>query len=253
MGGPFGLAGLTMENSENETLTVCWASSAATRCGPKHDVNEDCFDHIDEAGYFVVADGVGGHTDGGVASRAVIEMLRCVIEADSNLDARVLALEQALHSVNRALWRESQQRPQPTMIASTVATLMLSKGYAVCLWAGDSRIYVHRAGHLYQLTQDHNVGAESGFASHDSSALTRAIGAGERLELGRLVTPAEPGDTFLVCSDGVTKFMQDIELANFLEDPLEGLAMRIIAAIVDREGNDDATAIVVRYTGADPE
>ena len=191
-----------------------------------------------------------GHTDGGLASRAVIEILRHAISADPNLEVRVLALEQALQQVNGALWRESQQRAQPTMIASTVAALMLSKNYAVCLWAGDSRVYVHRAGHLYQLTQDHNVGSDSGLPSQDSGALTRAIGADESLELGRLVTPAQPGDTFLLCSDGVTKVLPDMELAHFLEDPLDGLAMRIIAAVVDRKGNDDATAIVVRYTDA---
>lgn len=244
---------MTGESAEHGVLTVCWNSSAATRRGPKHAVNEDCFYRIDEAGLFVVADGVGGHTDGGLASRAVIEVLGCVIEADAGLEARVLACEHALHSVNGALWREAQQRSQPTMIASTVAALMLAKGLAVCLWAGDSRIYVYRAGHLYQLTRDHNVGAECGAASPQSGALTRAIGAAQQLELGRLVTPVEPGDTFLICSDGVTKVMRDIELAQFLDDPVDGLATRMIAAIVEREGNDDATAIVVRYICSDPE
>jgi serine/threonine-protein phosphatase Stp1 len=240
-------AQLAMENTANGAPAL-WNSSAATRCGPKHLVNEDCFAQMDEAGGFVVADGVGGHTDGGLASRAVVETLGCVVEAGADLDARVLASEQALHSVNEALWRESQRRPQPTMIASTVAALLIARGYAVCLWAGDSRVYVYRAGHLYQLTQDHNAAAETGLA-HFGAALTRAIGAAEQLELDRLVTPTEPGDTFLICSDGITKFVGDAELARFLDDPLDGLATRIVAAVVERGGNDDATAIVVRYIG----
>jgi serine/threonine-protein phosphatase Stp1 len=248
MGRSFVLANLAMENTGIEATSGLWSSSAATRCGPKHLVNEDCFAQMDEAGVFVVADGVGGHTDGGLASRAAVETLGCLVEAGASLDARVLASEHALHSVNEALWRESQRRPQPATIASTVAELLLAEGYAVCLWAGDSRIYVYRAGHLYQLTQDHNAATETGRAD-GGGALTRAVGAAEQLQLDRLVTPAEPGDTFLVCSDGITKFVGDIELARFLNDPLDGLATRIIAAVIERGGNDDATAIVVRYSG----
>jgi serine/threonine protein phosphatase PrpC len=70
------------------------------------------------------------------------------------------------------------------------------------------------------------------------------------LELDRLVTPAQSGDTFLICSDGVTKVMEDLEVARFLDGPVDGLATRMIAAVVERGGNDDATAIVVRYTGS---
>ncbi len=241
------------ENAGHGPSTQRWICSAATRCGPQHSVNEDCFERVDEAGFFVVADGVGGHSDGGLASRVVVEMTAYVVEAGAGLEARVHACEQALHLANDALRRESQRRPQPTMIASTVAALMLAKDFAVCLWAGDSRIYVYRAGHLYQLTRDHSFEAEHGAAPANSGALTRAIGAAERLELGRLVTPAEPGDTFLVCSDGVTKVLGDIELAQFLDEPLDGLATRIIAAVVERGGNDDATAVVVRYASPNPQ
>jgi serine/threonine protein phosphatase PrpC len=241
-------ANAIVENTTHQSRAPLWSSSAATRCSPRRAVNEDCFVQIEEAGFFVVADGVGGHTDGDLASRAVIETLGCVVAPNTPLDARVVDAERALHSVNTVLWREAQTRPQPTLIASTVAALILSKGYAACLWAGDSRVYVYRAGHLYQLTLDHNVAAENDLAPH-GDALTRAIGAAETLELGRLVTPIEPGDIFLVCSDGVTKFVDDVEIAHFLVDPPDGLATRIVAAVVERDGNDDATAIVVRYVG----
>jgi serine/threonine protein phosphatase PrpC len=236
-----------MEPLAHAALRTPWSSTAATRCGPKHVINEDCFAEMGEAGVFVVADGVGGHTDGGLASRAIIETLSHVVEARASLDARVDASEQALHSVNDALWRESQGRADPTMIASTVAALILAPGYAVCLWAGDSRIYVYREGHLYRLTQDHS--ADFGVGGRHAGALTRAIGGAQELELDRLVTSAERGDTFLICSDGITKFVEDIELAHFLTDPLDGLATRLVAAVVNRGGSDDATAIVVRYTG----
>jgi serine/threonine protein phosphatase PrpC len=228
-------------------LTPAWRSSAATRRGPRHAVNEDSFDQNDETGVFVVADGVGGHAEGDLASRAVIETLSHVVRLEGELDARAEAVEGGLRSVNAALWRRSRGRSDDKMIASTVAALLLADGYAVCLWAGDSRIYVCRAGHLYQLSRDHVV--DVGPEQH-RGALTGAVGADEELELERLVTAAESGDTFLVCSDGVTKVVDDLEVARFLEGPVEGLAARIIAAVAERGGNDDATAIVVRYRGS---
>jgi serine/threonine protein phosphatase PrpC len=232
---------------EHEPAEIGWRSCAATRRGPNHPVNEDSYGDLGEAGIYVVADGVGGHTDGGLASRAIVQMLSEVALSADTLDARVEIVEQALQSVNGALWRESRQRGERVVIASTVAALMLAENYAVCLWAGDSRIYVNRAGHLYRLTRDHNEANSTHPLSGHGEALTRAVGSSEDLNLERLVTTAEPGDKFLVCSDGVTKVMSDGDLARFLEDPLEGLAARIIAAVVEKGGNDDATAIIVRY------
>jgi serine/threonine protein phosphatase PrpC len=228
-------------------VTAAWRSSAATRRSPRHAVNEDSFDQNDETGVFIVADGVGGHADGDVASRAVIEILSAVVGLENGLDARAMAIEEGLRSVNAALWRQSLRRPDAMTSASTAAALLLAEGYAVCLWAGDSRIYVSRGGHLYQLSRDHVV--DAGPETH-RGALTRAVGAAEELEVDRLVTAAERGDTFLVCSDGVTKVVDDDEVARFLEGPVESLAARIIAAVEERGGNDDATAIVVRYIGA---
>ncbi|MBV8472041.1 MAG: serine/threonine-protein phosphatase [Hyphomicrobiales bacterium] len=228
-------------------VMLTWRSSAATRRGQKRAVNEDSFGQDDEAGVFIVADGVGGHADGEVASRAVIETLSAVADLETDLGARASVLEEGLRSVNAALWRHSLRRPDGRICASTAAALLLAEGYAVCLWAGDSRIYVSRGGHLYQLSRDHIV--DSGPEAHRGS-LTRAVGADEELEVDRLVTAAQSGDTFLVCSDGVSKVVDDEEVARLLEGPIELLADRIIAAVAERDGNDDATAIVVRYMGA---
>ena len=218
-----------------------WASSAATYRGPKHAVNEDSYCAIDEAGLFAVADGVGGHSDGEIASRAIVEVLVHIGESGGALEERARAAEDALHSVNAALWRESQRRGAD-IIASTVVAAVTSCEQAVCLWAGDSRVYLYREGALYQLTRDHSSAAlRSGRGD-----LTRALGADEQLELDRIVIAAEVGDTLLLCSDGVTKMMPDVELATFLADPLDGLATRLIAAVVDRGGEDDSTAVIAR-------
>jgi serine/threonine protein phosphatase PrpC len=116
---------------------------------------------------------------------------------------------------------------------------IVSESHAVCLWAGDSRVYLHRHGAFYQLTRDHCSAGPRG-------ALTRAFGASEQIDIDRIVIAAEIGDTLVLCSDGVTKVMADAELASFLEDPLDGLAMRVIAAVVDRGGDDDSTVVIAR-------
>ena len=233
----------------SKPLLARWVSSAATRCGPIHAVNEDSYGDLGAAGLFVVADGVGGYTDGDMASSAVCGILDEIARPDTDIESRVHAVEDALQSINTALWRESQGRPQPTVIATTVAALLLADDLAACIWAGDSRIYLHRGDHLYRLTRDHNLEVEFGTTGHASGHLTRAIGSAADLELERIVTEAQPGDVFLICSDGVTKVVADDELAEFLSEPAETLAPRLIGTVIERGGTDDATAIVVRYDG----
>lgn len=233
--------------SSQAPSSVRWTSSAATRCGPHHAVNEDSYGDLEAAGLFVVADGVGGHSDGDVASGAVCGVLDEVVRPQDDIETRVLAVEEALRAINAVLWREARNRPQPTIIATTVATLLLVDNLAACVWAGDSRIYLYRDGHLYQLTRDHNLEVEFGTSGHAGGQLTRAVGSAAELDLERVVTEACSGDVFLLCSDGVTKVLDDVELAHFLENATDGLAPRLIGAVADRGGPDDATAIVVRY------
>jgi serine/threonine protein phosphatase PrpC len=235
--------------SEERPAIARWTSSAASRCGPQHTLNEDNYAEIEALGVFVVADGVGGYADGEVASGAVVGILDEILVADDDLETRVHVVEEAMRSVSSALWLASRQRPDQSPVATTVAALLLADRLAACIWAGDSRIYLHRDGHLYQLTRDHNMAVEFGTIGRNGGQLTRAVGSSESLDLDRVVTEARAGDMFLLCTDGVTKVMDDDELARFLEDPIEGLAPRLIGAIVERGGRDDATAIVVRYEG----
>ena len=222
-------------------IAARWASSSATYRGPKHSVNEDSYCAIDALGLFAVADGVGGHADGEVASRAIVEAVAHVGETGEALAERLDVVEEALHAVNAALWQESCRRGGMDIIASTVVLAVVDESQAVCLWAGDSRVYLHRSGAFYQLTHDHS--------SPPRGSLTRAVGAREEIEIDRIVIAAEIGDTLLLCSDGVTKVLEDVELASFLEDPLDGLAMRVIAAVVDRGGDDDSTVVIARLLG----
>lgn len=226
-----------------------WMSSSATSCGPGHEINEDAHIERPDAGLFAVADGVGGHEDGGVASRAIIEILNRVISEGADLDERVQIVEDALHAVNAALWRAAQSAEPPHTVGSTVVALLISNGYAVCFWAGDSRAYLHRGSHFYQLTRDHNLATDFGIDTLNGAALTRAVGSSAELKLDRIVTALKPDDTLLICSDGITKVMDDQTIAMRMQEPIRGLAARLVATAIDQGGRDDITAIAVRYHG----
>jgi serine/threonine protein phosphatase PrpC len=220
--------------------------SAATRCGPHHASNQDSYGRMEAADLFVVADGVGGSTDGDLASAAVVGVLNEAVEPGQDLETRVQLAEDALRSVSAALSRAGRDRAAPTVIATTVVALLIDEGLAVCLWAGDSRLYLFRDGHLYRLTQDHTLENEFGTTGPARGRLTRAVGSSRALDLERIVTATRPGDVFLLCSDGITKVIDDDELARFLAEPAEGLAPRLIERVAVGAGGDDATAIVVR-------
>jgi serine/threonine protein phosphatase PrpC len=230
--------------------SLTWHCCSATRPGPRHVVNEDAAVELADIGVFVVADGMGGHTDGALASRSIVEIIRCVAYLHDGLDARVADIEAALHSVNEALRREAASRPGDNIIiGSTVAVLVMNEHYAVCIWGGDSRIYVRRHDQIYQLTKDHTLQEEED-ANAPSGILTRAVGSAETLALDRLVTTIEPDDTFLVCSDGLTKVLSDDDLNVLLAEPLEGLAARLVASAVAGGSTDDVSAILVRCAEA---
>ncbi|MHB8884996.1 MAG: PP2C family protein-serine/threonine phosphatase [Methylovirgula sp.] len=221
--------------------------SSATRQSPNHAENEDSLAVLPEVGLFVVADGVGGHVDGGLASRSIVEILSHAVEKGASLPERMEQAEMALQSINRALRREAEQRPKPVIIGSTVALLLLGDGYAACLWAGDSRIYLERDGDLYQLTRDHTLAAETQETdARAHNTITRAIGPQDDLELDRIVTPVDVGDTLLVCSDGLTKVVSHDEIGELMREPITGLADRLVARAVILGSRDDVTVIVVR-------
>lgn len=226
-----------------------WRSSLATVCGVHHKVNEDSTIELPDAGVFAIADGMGGHSDGALASQSIIEIIRRVGFINASLDAKVADIEAALHSVNAALRQEAVSRSSD-IIGSTVAVLVLDEHYAVCIWSGDSRIYLRRSGHLYQLTVDHSLdGDDDTLTQH--GILIHAVGSANVLVLDRIVTAVEAEDIFLVCSDGVTKSLVDEDLNALLADAItEGSADRIVAEAVARGATDDVSAITVCCVGA---
>jgi protein phosphatase/serine/threonine-protein phosphatase Stp1 len=229
-----------------EGTAMSFACSVAARRSPDRGISQDAHFLNPEAGVFLVADGLGGHEDGEIASRAVAEIVRRVVAPGQSLAERCRAIEAALHAINRALRREAARRSGSAVVGSTVALVVFGDDSLIGMWVGDSRIYLLRDGALVQLTRDHTFTAELGIASPRGQALTRAIGSGDDLRVDRFACPIADGDTLLLCSDGITKVLGDGVIAGLMHEPVGGLAERVLARAVVAGGRDDMTAILVR-------
>ncbi len=233
-------------------------SFGRTEIGKVRGHNEDAVLVREDLGLWAVADGLGGHSAGDLASRRIVERLGELTRPDS-VDDFIDVIEDSLEAVNTELRRTARERGVD-LIASTVALLVHHPDYMVCGWVGDSRVYCYEAGRLQQLTRDHAHQIEDPFAqlrARDDAQpppqpgggmLTRAIGAEERLFVDWLVAPSRSGVQFLLCSDGVNKEMTDRELEALFH--ANGSPPSLIDNIFDtslaRGARDNVSAVVVR-------
>lgn len=232
-----------------------WTSAARSHAGLVRRVNEDaCLDRR-ERGLWAVADGMGGHALGELASRVAIASLS-ELPARHGLSQRIDDARDRLRRANRRLRLEASQRRLQT-IGSTVAVLLAAERQCGYLWAGDSRIYLCRQGRLTMLTHDHSH-AEEVRSRRDPRAddtlhrppanlITRALGIAETLELDAGVIDLVDGDVFLLCSDGLTNEVHDLEIRNAL---LPGNCAQSCKALLelalDRGGHDNISIVVAR-------
>jgi protein phosphatase/serine/threonine-protein phosphatase Stp1 len=234
------------------TLFRYWAT---TNVGAVRKHNEDNLISRPDLGLFAVADGAGGHDSGEVASGMIVSELA---HLPANLSASELLSEVrlTLNRVHQALREEAARRGPDKMIASTFVSLILRDRHFACLWAGDSRAYLLRHGTLQQISRDHSLvqelvdagrlAAEDAEHHPHANVITRAVGAdSETLDLDKVIGLAEPGDKFLLCSDGLCKTLSDAEITTVLSAPQDAPSDRLIAAALAQQVNDNVTAIVV--------
>jgi protein phosphatase/serine/threonine-protein phosphatase Stp1 len=228
-----------------------WAS---THNGAVRKHNEDALVSRPDIGLWAVADGAGGHAAGEVASGMLAETLTAIPEALPGVEL-LNAVRDRVAAVHAALLEEAARRGGGSIIASTLVVLMVRAGHFACLWAGDSRVYLLRGGVLQQVTRDHSLTQELVDAgaitpaqaeTHpQANVITRAVGGGdEALELDKVSGKLEPGDRFLLCSDGLCKTLDEAALTE-LVGVEDGPADALIAAALARDARDNVTAVVV--------
>jgi len=236
-------------------------SVGRTDVGCVRKLNEDAFLDRPDLGLWAVADGMGGHEAGEIASATVIEELGGVSSFRSAYAYRH-AVCSALHEANARLRGRGDQLGAG-ICGSTVAALLVHQGHYACVWAGDSRVYLYRDGEMRRLTRDHSVVqrmVDAGELSdaqarvHQSShVITRAVGAAATLELECIHGSVRAGDRFLLCSDGLSGLVSDGEIAAFLRrPPLESSVDKMIGAALARAAPDNVTAVLVAAESREP-
>ena len=235
-----------------------WRSAARTHTGKVRARNEDAFLNCPEHGLWAVADGMGGHQGGDIASQMIVASL-AALPLHSGFDDRVIRIRQCLHWLNRRLGQEMTVSPdrRDNIIGSTVVALLLEQRRAACVWAGDSRCYLWRGQRLYQLSRDHSLhqqlideqqmNVRQAKAHPGAHALTRAVGAGEQLALEVLELEVLPGDAFLLCSDGLYQGMSSDALGRALNLAVPEKALqRLFDCALGGAARDNLTAVVIR-------
>lgn len=242
------------------TRHLTWTSAAISHVGLVRKINEDAYLDAGGIGLWAVADGMGGHEAGDVASQMIVDRLRAIPPAAS-LAILADAVQEGLLEVNQQLREESIRHYHNRTIGSTAAVLVAQNDHAACLWAGDSRIYRLRHGQLEQLTRDHShvqdlvdrglLTPEEAEHHPLSNVITRAVGSTERLDVDIRTLGVEPDDVFLLCSDGLTKMVSDIDIACLLnETDLETAIQGLLQGALDNGATDNVTVIVVRTATA---
>lgn len=226
------------------TVPLRFESAADTHAGHARSENQDALLERAEAGLWVVADGMGGHSDGQLASRMTCDALVDVL-APPAIDPAVELVRDRLQAVNDYLFRMASRAVDPRQCGSTVVALLVREGQSAVLWAGDSRAYRLRGGQLQQLSVDHSW-SSPGAGAGEGTAITRAVGGSAELELDAVLDEVLPGDRFLLCSDGVTRELDDTRLHELLAaGDAQACCRALMRAVLATAARDNATVVVI--------
>jgi len=247
-----------------------------TDIGRRRLSNEDAFLVDNDLGLYVVADGMGGHNAGEVASGEAVDALHSMVRQQEDAlvalealprsqvegDATSVSLRQLKRLVESAVQAATymvfglgQANPERKGMGTTLSVLLLRGDYAVTAQVGDSRIYLMRDGSAEQVTEDHTlvawqlkrglITAEEARNSKQKNVITRAVGSREYVEVDTRLLLAQTGDRFLLCSDGLHSYLTDAEIAALRAGSPQDAVRRGIEIANQRGGRDNITAIVV--------
>lgn len=252
MEGRLGSASWQMDD-----VALPFESHGVSHRGCVRQLNEDNYLMEPRTGLWVVADGMGGHDAGEIASAAIVRHLASVGVAASAPDLRA-RFEDRLNKAHREI--RAIARSRGATIGSTIAALLAMDGKFACLWSGDSRIYLVRDGAIQQVSRDHTevqelldsgrISAEDARHWPRRNVITRAIGVGEDVRLDFRQGDILEGDVFVLGSDGLTAHVGDDEIEAAAAQPPRAACEALLEKVLARGGTDNVTVIVVRMSAA---
>jgi protein phosphatase len=240
------------------TAFVHYSAAAVSDRGRKRSTNEDAFGYSIEQGVYLVCDGMGGAAAGEVASSlAVDEVMRVLTDRAPDVPLSSL-LEQAISDANQVIYSRAQANTKLNGMGTTLVALVAEERRIQVLNVGDSRCYRLRGGNLEQISLDHSLVDEQVRLGRMSMAeaarspmrnvITRALGTQSRVTPDIFDLEADPGDLFLLCSDGLTRELTDGSIEQILsrDRTLEGLCGELVIAANQAGGSDNITCLLVR-------
>ncbi len=253
-----------LDEPDQDTQPNPWVLVTAvgrTDPGMKRKNNEDALLVLEDHDLFVVADGMGRHAAGEVASRLAVDTVAAAFAsgdfgtrpAPSNTPREAARLDAVFHLANAEVFSKSQEIDTYRGMGTTMVALHFSRGKerAAIAHAGDSRCYRLRAGALEQLTVDHTLGS-MGIKGPSASVLSRAVGIEENLEPDVQTTAPAADDVYLICSDGLSRMVTPEQITSILTDQedLDAAVARLIEVANQAGGKDNVTVILVRVERA---
>jgi protein phosphatase len=233
-----------------------------TDTGMVREHNEDCFLIVPESGLAVLADGMGGHLAGEVASAMAIDQVTSYLLNPSRANGAVFApadLVEAITAANSAIHQASMSRPEQAGMGTTIVVAAFHDNRMIVAHVGDSRLYRYRQGAIQPITEDHSmvqellrrglITPEEARASPNRNLVTRALGVDPSVQVEVNEQTVEDGDLFLMCSDGLNDVLTDDEIAAALADSgdnLELAAQRMITEVNARGGPDNVSIVMIR-------
>ncbi|HDZ24052.1 MAG TPA: serine/threonine-protein phosphatase [Desulfobacteraceae bacterium] len=254
-------------------------ASGITDVGLKREGNEDCFSTDDTLGLYVVADGMGGHLAGEVASKVAVELInksfRHWMESgleeeevfgipDQTLTKRGNYILGSIRLANRVVHEMAEMHDEYHGMGTTIAVLAVFQGQIIAANVGDSRIYMLRNGHLERLSKDHTIVSEQvemgimdpkdAETSPLKHVLTKNLGSAEFVTAEVFEFEPADGDRFLLCTDGLTDLVNDEEILQMIqaEESPEVFCRNCVDEALKRGGHDNTTVVSVFLSGITP-
>jgi len=245
-------------------------SSGGTDPGKKRKNNEDSFLQDDSLGLYAVADGIGGHEGGEVASRMAMDTLREVLPGllkgkdtpppfslSLDVEPRISALRYAITQSNQKILQAASINPALTGMGTTITAVLLCHGTAFIAHVGDSRAYLLREGQCDQITNDHSfvaeqiragkLTAEQAKISTYRHIITRAVGIDREVSVDHATIAVKENDTILLCTDGLTEMVDDSEICAILAESAPAAATESLIRRANEQGGvDNITAVVFK-------
>jgi serine/threonine protein phosphatase PrpC len=225
--------------------------------GMKRQNNQDSYLINEKLGLFVVADGMGGHSGGEVASALAVKAVEHVFKEKRNKETADL-LKLGVEKGNEIIFEQAAQQPELTGMGTTLTAMAYSKGHVYIAQVGDSRCYFFHQGQLYQITEDHSqiyelmkLGfvTEANIHHFQKNVITRSVGYEPSVTPDVYAMDVKKGCRFLLCSDGLTGMATQTQIAQVLNNFDAEVSVKNLVYLANMQGGEDnVTAVVIDFS-----